>query len=131
MAAAGYMTEIDVESIWDTAWDTARFGKINVRIGEILNFLVHGDASTDVTATTVLPILEQISEEILLDLSLAAKATGVIVPWNFIQANISKIDWKFYDTYLLKKVREKINAGAGFEMIVRTLPTTTNSSVMP
>jgi hypothetical protein len=46
------MTEADVESIWDTTWDTTRFGKINVRIGELLNFLVHGDATTDVTFRT-------------------------------------------------------------------------------
>lgn len=108
MAATGYMTELDVESIWDTAWDTTRFGKINIRIGEILNFLIHGDATTDVTDTTVLPIIEQISEEILLELKLAAQANAIVVPWDFIQANISKMDWKYYDAYLLKKVRIKL-----------------------
>ena len=130
MAAAGYMTELDVESIWDTAWDTARFGKINVRIGEVLNFLIHGDSTTDVADTGVLPILEQISEEILLDLKLTAQANAITVPWDFIHANISKIDWKFYDTYLLKKVRDKL-AYSTPEVVSRYLPTTTDSNVIP
>ena len=130
MAASGYMTELDVESIWDTAWSTARFDKINVRIAEILNFLVHGDATTDVTNTTVKPILVQISEEILLDLKLAAQANAIIVPWDFIQANISKIDWKFYDTYLLKKVRQKLGH-TKIELVQRGLPRTTESNVIP
>ena len=131
MAVTGYMTELDVESIWDTAWDTVRFGKINVRIAEMLNFLVNGDASVDIADTTVLPILEQISEEILLELKLAAQANAIVVPWDFISANISKIDWKFYDTYLLKKVREKINSGATMEFVTRRLPQTTDSNVIP
>jgi len=130
MAAAGYMTEVDVESIWDTAWDTTRFGKINVRIGEMLNFLIHGDATTDVATAGVLPVLEQISEEILLDLKLAAQANAITVPWDFISANISKIDWKFYDTYLLKKVREKLGHSR-IELVTRRLPQTTDSNVIP
>ena len=130
MAALGYMTEVDVESLWDTAWDTTRFDIINVRIGEVLNFLIHGDSTTDVADTGVLPILEQISEEILLELKLAAQANAITVPWDFIQANISKIDWKFYDTYLLKKVRDKL-AYSTTEVVSRYLPTTTNSNVIP
>lgn len=130
MAFAGYMTEADVESIWDTAWDTTRFDKINLRIGEILNFLVYGDATTEITSTAVLPIVEQISEEILLDLKMAAQANAITVPWDFISANISKIDWKFYDTYLLKKVRQKLGQTT-MEMVSRRLPTTTDSNVIP
>ena len=131
MAFAGYMTEADVESIWDTKWDTVRFDNINLRIGEMLNFLVTGNATTEITNTAVLPILEQISEEILLDLKLAAQANAIIVPWDFITANISKLDWKFYDTYLLKKVRETINSGATMEFLHRSLPRTTISNVIP
>ena len=108
MAAANYMTELDVESIWDTTWDTTRFGNIGVRIAEIINFLVTGDATSQVTNAAVLPILEHISEEILLELKLAAQANAITVPWDFIQANISKMDWKYYDNYLLKKVRIKL-----------------------
>jgi len=130
VVAAGYMTEATVESIWDTDWATARFDLINVRIGEILNFLVHGDAQTDVADTAVTPILVQISEEVLLDLKLAAKANGIIEPWDFIQANISKIDWKYYDSYLLQKVRDKLGYSTP-EVVRRYLPTKTNSNVIP
>lgn len=130
MVAVGYMTEADVESIWDTLWVTARFNKINIRIAEILNFLVTEDATSQVINTAVTPILEQISEEILLDLKMAAKGTDVIEPWDFIQANISKIDWKFYDGYLLKKVRQKLG-NETMEIVTRSLPTTTNSNTIP
>jgi len=124
------MTELDVESIWDTTWDTARFDKINLRIAEILNFLVNQDATNQVTNAAATPILEQISEEILLDLKLTAKANAITVPWDFIQANISKIDWKYYDTYLLKKVRA-IMGIEKIELVARRLPKTTDSSVIP
>ena len=130
MAFLGYMTEGDVESIWDTEWDTTRFDHINLRIGEILNFLVYGDATTEITSTAVLPMIEQISEEILLDLKLAAQANAIIVPWDFISANISKLDWRFYDGYLLKKVRQKLGQTT-MEMVHRRLPDTTDSQRIP
>jgi len=130
MVAAGYMTEADVESIWDTEWVTARFNKINVRIAEILNFLVTGDATSQVVNTAATPILEQISEEVLLELNMAAKSNGTDVPWDFIQANVSRIDWKFYDTYLLQKVRQKLAYNTP-EVVSRYLPTTTDSNVIP
>lgn len=130
MAASNYMTEADVESIWDTAWDTTRFGNIGVRIAEMLNFLISGDATSQITDTSVIPILEQISEEILLDLKLAAQANAILVPWDFISANISKIDWRFYDGYLLKKVRQKLGH-TKIEMVSRRLPTKTISNVIP
>ena len=124
------MTEADVESIWSTTWDTTRFGKIGVRIAKVLNFLVSGNATTQVTSTACTPILEQISEEILLELEMAAKATGVTNPWNFIAARISKIDWRFYDNYLLEKVRKKLGHSK-IEMVTRRLPRTTDSNVIP
>ena len=130
MAAAGYMTIGDVQSIWTSQWDATRFNFINIRIAEMLNFLVHGDSTTNVTNTGCLPILEQISEEILLELEMAAKATGTNNPWNFIQARISKMDWRYYDNYLLKKVRQKLGH-TKIEMVTRRLPTTTDSNVIP
>jgi len=130
MAASNYMTEADVESIWDTAWDTARFDKIGIRIAEILNFLINGDATSQITDTSVTPILEQISEEILLELKLAAQANAIIIPWDFISANISKIDWSFYDNYLLKKVRQKLGH-TKIELVTRSLPRKTISNVIP
>lgn len=130
MVASGYMTEADVESIWGTDWDTTRFNKIAVRIGEMLNFLVNGDATATITDTAVLPVLEQISEEILLDLKMAATGSDAVVPWDFIQANVSKVDWRFYDRYLLKKVREKLGH-TSIELVTKRLPTTTDSNVIP
>ena len=130
MAAVGYMTEGTVESIWSTKWDTTRFNHVNLRFAKILNFLVNGDATSQVINTAVTPILEEVSEEILLDLEMAAKATGVSNPWNFIMANVSKIDWKFYDGFLLQKVRQKLGH-TKIEMVTRTLPTTTDSNVIP
>lgn len=124
MAAVGYMDETDVESIWDTEWVTARFALINVRLAEILNFLVTGDATSQVTNTAVTPILEQISEEVLLELANAAKANKFSDIWNFISANISKIDWKYYDTYLLEKVRKKLGYSR-MELIGKRLPSST------
>ena len=85
------MTELDTESIWAIALDTTRFGKLNVRIGEILNFWVNEDASTDVTNTKVLPLLEQLSEEILIELIAIAKMNVTHDPWNFISANVVRV----------------------------------------
>ena len=106
MAAAGYMTEADTESIWNTTLDTTRFGKINVRIGEVLNFWCFGDAATDTTDTKILPILEQISEEALIELIAAAKTTGFNNPWDFIQARVVRITSKTIraNMFLLREV---------------------------
>ena len=94
MASSGYMTIGDVRSIWATALgDATRFGYINVRFGEILNFTCRKDkdATTDITETKVLPILEQISEEGLLRLIAASKLANVTNPWDFIQANVVSV----------------------------------------
>ena len=88
MAASNYMTEADTESIWDTTLDTTRFGKIGVRIAEILNFAINMDATSQVTNTAVTPLLEQLSEEILIELIAAAKMNAVTNPWDFIQTNV-------------------------------------------
>jgi hypothetical protein len=91
MAAAGYMTEADFESIWDTTITTARFALINVRLGEILNYLITGDASTDTTDTKVLPIYEQISEEALMNILQASKSNKFSDVWQFIQTNAVRV----------------------------------------
>jgi len=93
MASSGYMTRTDVQSIWATTIDNTRFGYINVRFGEILNFKCRKDkdSQTDVTETKVLPILEQISEEALFRLIAAAKIESSSEPWGFIQANVVSV----------------------------------------
>ena len=93
MASSGYMTRTDVQSIWSTTIDNTRFGYINVRFGEILNFKCRKDkdSQTDITETKVLPILEQISEEALYRLIAAAKGIETGAPWVWIQANVMNI----------------------------------------
>ena len=89
MAASNYMTEADTESIWSTGdFDTTRFGKIGVRMAEILNFKLYKDATNQCTNTAITPILEQISEECFIELVATAKMSAVTDPWDFIQANV-------------------------------------------
>ena len=108
MAASNYMTEADTESIWSVALDTTRFGKIGVRIAEQLNFWVNDSATTQVTNTAVTPILEQLSEEILIDLISSAKSYAVEKPWDFIQANVARVSTRILSSYniILKKIKE-------------------------
>lgn len=126
------MTEADTESIWDVALDTARFGKIGVRIAEQLNFWVNDNATTQVTNTAVLPILEQISEEILLELIQASKSYAVEKPWDFIQANVARISTRILVNYdnILKKIGN-ILGQTKMELVTSRLPQTTDSNVIP
>lgn len=116
------MTEADTESIWDTTLDTTRFGKINVRMGELLNFYVNQDAATDITSTAVLPILEQISEECLIDLIAAAKMDKVTNPWDFIAANVTAFMARKLSQHrgLLQMVRDTLNGR--MQIVTRNLP---------
>ncbi|KKM72327.1 hypothetical protein LCGC14_1421670 [marine sediment metagenome] len=107
MAASGYMTELDTESIWDASFDTTRFDKINIRIAEQLNFWVNDDSTIQVTNAAVTPQLEQLSEEILLDIVQSSKSYAVEKPWDFIQALVSRVSTRILANYdpLLKKIR--------------------------
>jgi hypothetical protein len=98
MPAANYMTIDDTQSIWSTTLDATRFGNIGVRMAEILNFKVYHDATNQCTNDAVTPLFEQISEECLMDLIMAAKGTDTVEPWEFIQANVS--------SFLLRKLQE-------------------------
>lgn len=127
MVATNYMTEEDTESIWDTALDTTRFGKIGVRMAEILNFWVNGDATSQVTNTAVTPILEQLSEEALVRLIMAAKANKMNDPWLFIQANVSSVMIQVIqdNREILKEIRNKVNGR--MEIVTRELDHTTRT----
>jgi hypothetical protein len=57
----------------------------------------------------------------LLELANSAKVNKYQDIWQFISMNISKIDWEFYDTYMLKKVRQKLG-NEKIELVRRTLP---------
>jgi hypothetical protein len=113
------MTESKVESIWDTAWDTTRFNAINLRIAELLNIIFNSDATTNVTDTAVLPYFEQFSEELLLDLKLAAQANAITVPWDFIQAKVSSFFIEKYtrDRELIDHVLKILNKTESVELV--------------
>lgn len=91
MVSSGYMIELDFESIWDAEIETARFAKINVRLGGILNYFFTRDAATDITDTRIVPLLVQFSEEALMNLLNGAKANKFTDVWQFINANASMI----------------------------------------
>ncbi|MCP4585304.1 hypothetical protein [Pseudoalteromonas sp.] len=126
MAASNYMTKADTESIWDTSLDTTRFGKIGVRIAEQLNFWCNDNATSQVTNTAVTPVLEQISEEILLELIATAKIEQLVNPWTFVQANVVRITWRILENYgyILKKI-QRILGNSGMELVRKTLPSST------
>lgn len=127
------MTETDTESIWATGdLDATWFGKVNIRIGELLNFEIMEDATSEITSVKVLPLLEHISEEILIELIAATKGSQAVVPWQFLQSNITKIFNSMIDGYwrTLKKIR-KVLGQTKIEMVTRRLPRTTNSNVIP
>lgn len=124
MAASGYITEGDMNKVWDTTVNTTNFTTINVRIGELLNIKFNGDATTDVTDTKVLPFLEQFSEELLIELTLASKSIKFADTWAFIQANVtdffSRKLWKNRDiikevlTILGKRIPIEVASIGGF-----------------
>ena len=113
--ALGYMTEADLESIWNLGdFDTTRFGKINVRMGEILNFTIRTDmdAATDITDTKILPILEHLSEEGFNLLVTAAKGSKFNNPWDFIQSNVFTVMSKLLqrNKNVIKQLKEEQEA---------------------
>ena len=112
MASAGYMTELDTESIWNLGdFDTTRFGKINVRMGEILNFTVRTDmdSQTDITDTKIKSILEHLSEEGFNLLVASAKASKFNNPWDFIEANVFSVMSKLLrsNKFVIEQLKEQ------------------------
>ena len=89
MASTGYMTEADMESIWDFQIATAKFALINTRMGEIINFHVRKDrdAQTDITETKVTPILKQLAEEALIELLSSAKTIDHPIPVEYVTSH--------------------------------------------
>ena len=94
MAAAGYMTIAETRSIWETALgDSTRFDYINDRFAEILNFHLRPDhdATTNITNTKVIPILEHLSEEGLIELISSAKTVDHPIPVEYIASHAVSI----------------------------------------
>lgn len=113
------MTELDTESIWNTTLETARFDLINIRIAEQLNFWVNDDSTNQVASTAVIPILEQISEEVLFDLLASSKLEKVTNPWDFVQANVVRISWRILRNYddLLEKIKTILGRNKTIEIV--------------
>ncbi len=99
MAASKYMTEADYEGIWDTAFETARFALVGVRIAEFINFKINRDATSQITNTAYTPILEHFSEEVCILLNAAAKIEKTVQPWTFINANTMRFLKAQYELY--------------------------------
>lgn len=107
MAASSYMTRTDTQTIWDVTLDSTRYNLVSIRIAEQLNFWCNDDSTSQVTNTAVTPVLEQISEEILLELIQASKSYSVEKPWDFIQANVARISTRILRNYdiILEKIQ--------------------------
>ena len=121
------MTEADFKSIWDHPdVDDTRWSNVGVRIAEILNFHITGDATSQITNTAVTPMLEQLSEEIFLELVAAAKIAAVTNPWDFIQSRVVNITSKKIreNKQILQDIRDKLYGR--FEMRTVNLPDTNN-----
>ncbi len=122
------MTEADFESIWGATIETARFNLINVRLGEILNYLITRDAATDITSTAILPMLEQLSEQSLIELLQASKSNKFTDVWRFIQSNAANIVGRVLLNN--KEVVDMIKADLGSEKMEITsshLPSSTSN----
>ena len=119
------MKEADTESIWNTQLDTTRFGKIGVRIAEQLNFWINDDATSQITDTKVTPILEQISEEILIGLLNKAKVEKD--PYQFMAMQVTRTSRDILRNYgdILQKIRQVISKEK-IELVQRDLPSSTS-----
>jgi len=125
LVATNYMKEADTESIWNTQLDTTRFGKIGVRIAEQLNFWINDDATSQITDTKVTPILEQISEEILIGLLNKAKVEKD--PYQFMAMQVTRTSRDILRNYgdILQKIRQVISKEK-IELVQRDLPSSTS-----
>jgi len=117
------MTEADTESIWDTTLETARFALVGIRMAEILNFEVNDNATTQCTNTAILPILEQLSEECLIELIAVAKMNATTNPWDFISSNVSNFMSRKIEANrkLINKIKKIEGKDKTIEIVTRTL----------
>ena len=122
------MTYTDFKSIWASEIVESRFDLINVRLGEILNYFFTRDAATDITSTAIKPMLEQLSEEALMNLLNGAKADKFSDVWQFINANAVRIMSRILDEN--PEIVEMIKQDLGtkkMELTRVTLPSSTSS----
>ena len=122
--ASNYMTEADTESIWATGdLDATRFGKIGVRMAEFINFKLYRDATNQCATAAVLPLLEEFSEEVLIDLIASAKISATTNPWDFIQARVSDFLIRKYRIWKeeFEEIRSMLGTKKSIEIVTRTL----------
>lgn len=118
------MTELDTESIWGTGdFDATRFGKIGIRIAEFINFKLYRDATNQCTNTAVLPLLEEFSEEVFINLVAAAKINTVTNPWEFIAANVTAFLIKHYRIWReeFSEIKNTLGRNKSIEIVRSTL----------
>ena len=68
---------------------------------QLLNLVTHGDATTNVTNTAVLPFLEQFSEELIMNLFAGGKLYNKIAPWEFVSLNVTSFFIEKYNESMI------------------------------
>lgn len=129
MASAGYAVETTVESVWSHTWDTTQFDFVNVIIGTEFNFYITGDGDTDVTDSKVTGMLKQTSHKLFGYWNALIKTNDVVNPWDWIQIWLAEEDFSVRYRNLIKNAQDILYGS--MEMVTRTLPTTTDSNVIP
>ena len=130
MAASNYMTETDTEAIWSKNLTTATFALIGVRIAEVLNFWVNDDATNQVTNTAVTPLMEQLSEQALIQLLYEARAQNTLKPGEYALSNAANLTTTLLFERGNKKILDKIRRILGnkqIELVRKTLPSSTTN----
>lgn len=130
MTSSGYGVEATVESIWNTAWATARFDFINIALGGRFNFWITGDAGTDITNVLITDLLEVESNDLFAYWNAIAKVEKTVNPWDFIQIwmanNLMGDGFLTYFEKTIEKCKNIIGEG-GIEMVKVNLPSGDNS----
>ena len=129
MASSGYGVETTVESIWSKAWDTTQFDFVNVTIGTEFNFYITGDGNTDITNTKVTSMLKETTHKLFGYWNALIKTNNVHDPWGWIQIWLAEADFSVRYRNLIKNAQDILYPS--IEMVTRTLPTTTDSNVIP
>ena len=125
MVAVGYGTELTVESIWATTWDTTQFGHINALIGTKFNFWINDAPATDITSVLIVSMLAAETNELFAYWNAIIKSSSVTNPWDFIRIWINEhfIGDRFLEYYekTIEKCKKLLNKNKTIEIVRRTL----------
>ena len=86
---------------------------MNVRLGGILNGLIHGDDATDITDTKVTICIRQISDEIILDWIKHGETTNLWDPGSYFAAKLRNIEREYY--FAIKRIQKILNKTESIE----------------